>query len=324
MERKQLLGSVIDEIEHHFKLFTIEKKAYLALAIVAGLCLVGAVTLLALKVGNPTLVIVALGASGLVAIAAARSTAFFHSSTSLVEDVVKRYSKLSDPELVSSVETLKKKSELSLMLVAAGAVVVLGSAGVAFGRIAAVQAELAQARDETARANNAATGWKQSFDVAQRDYATLRKSVEGTYAAHVTLDQQVIELRVASRPLPAKPVPKAKGALMAVPEPMLYEFTLRLSSSPETLGSIRRVRYERALGPDHPEADPASGNLVHVAENRAEGFLVTYQAPNCAPIMKVSLERESGDTETFDVDQCARLAAAAAAAAAAQPAAAKK
>jgi len=322
MERKQLLGSVIDEIEHHFKLFTVEKKAYLALATVAGVCLVGAVTLLALKVGNPTLVIVALGASGLVAIAAARSTAFFHSTTSLVEEVVKRYSKLSEPELVSSVETLKKKSELSLMLVAAGAVVVLGSAGVAFGRIAAVQSELAEARDETARANNAAAGWKQSFDVAQRDYATLRKSVEGTYAAHVTLDQQVIELRAASRPLPAKPV--LKGALKAVPEPMLYEFTLRLASSPETLGSIRRVRYERALGPDHPEADPASGNLVHVAESRADGFLATYQAPNCAPIMKVSLERESGDTETFDVDQCARLAAAAAAAAAAQPAVAKK
>lgn len=319
MERKQLLGSVIDELEHHFKLFTIEKKAYLALAAVAGTCLVAAVALLALKVGNPTLVIIALGASGLVAVAAARSTAFFHSSTSLVEDVVKRYSKLTDPELVSVVATLKKKSELSLMLVAAGAVVVLGSAGVAFGRIAATQAELAQARDETARAQNAAAGWKQSFDVAQRDYAALKKSVEDTYAAHVMLDQQVVELRASSRPLPAKPVPKATAKAAAIPEPMLYEFTLRLASSPATLGSIRRVRYERVQADGHPAADPANAQVAHVGESRADGFLVTYQAPNCAPLMKVSLERESGETETFDFDQCARLAAAAA-----QPAVATK
>ena len=172
--------------------------------------------------------------------------------------------------------------------------------------------------DEAARAQTTAVGWKASFDVAQRDYAALKKSVEGTYAAHVLLDQQVVELRATSRPLPTKPVPRGTP-----PAPVVYEFTLRLASSPDTLGSIRRVRYERPQATDHPEADPANA-ATQVSETAADGFLATYQATHCAPLIKVSLERESGDTETFDVDQCARLAAAAAAAAAAQPAVAKK
>lgn len=320
MERKQLLGSVFDELEHHFKLFTVERKAYLALAAVAGVCLVGAVVLLALGIGNPTLVIVALGAAGLVAIAAARSTAFFHSSTTLVEELIKRYSKLSEPELVSAVATLKKKSELSLLLVAAGAVVVLGSAGVAFGRIALMQGELAQAHEETARAQTAAAAWKESFDGAKQDYATLRKSVEDTYAAHVLLDEQVLELRASARPLPGKPVPRAAARTVPAPapEPLLYEFALALASSPATLDSIRRVRYERPGAEDHPEADPAAAQLTHVGETRADGFRVTYQAANCAPNLKVTIERAAGDAETFDFDQCARLAAAAAAAPAAK------
>src|SRR5689334_15003514 len=184
MERKQLLGAVFDEIEHHFKLYGRERNVYLGLTVAAALSLLASVLMLWLQPGDHTAAVAALGAAGLVAFAAARATAFFHSVSKLVEDVVKRYSKLSEPEIVSSVEAMKKRSETSLLLFACAAAAVAGSVVYSYVRTHQMESVVAAANEESARKDAERVQLQNRFDAAQQGYVTLRDNVTA-YGAYV-------------------------------------------------------------------------------------------------------------------------------------------
>jgi hypothetical protein len=289
MERKQLLGAVFDEVDHHFKLYAVERKAYLALAGVAGACLLVTIGVLLVRPpANPALGVAVLGGAGLIAFAAARSAAFFHGTLRMVEEVVKRYSKLTEPELVSSVEALRKRSELSVMLLAIGVAAVVGSVAFAFLRVSRIGTAIEAARDETGRAQVDIARWQQSFASAQQDYAALKASVATLYAAHVTPQHHVIEVRAA-----AQKAPVARGA------PPALAFTLTLHGAPATLAAIRRVRYE-VRNPDAPEQ-------VLVAEDAAAGFRTTYTGTACLASIDVALEMADGTADAFAFDACRSL-----------------
>jgi hypothetical protein len=287
MERKQLLGAVFDEIEHHFSLFRLERNAYLALAAVAGLCLLVAIAALALgRAGNPAIAVAVLGGAGLVALAAARSTAFFHGALAQVEDVVKRYSKLSEPELVSSVEALKRRSELSVTLVAIGAAAVAGSVVFAFAGAARMERVVESAREDAARARADAARWQDSVAGAQRAYAELRASVAAAYGAHVTARHQVLEVRAAARKL-ERPTPGASHA-----------FTLTLHGPAEAMAAIRAVRYRMG---------DAGGQWL--SGEAARAFEARWQGAGCLSRIDITLEILDGSTESIVFDQCRSLGA---------------
>lgn len=289
MERKQLLGAVFDEIEHHFKLFTLERKVYLALAGVAGLCLLVAAVVLVVRPTPPlALTVLILGGSGLVAFAAARSTTFFHSSISTVEEVVKRYSKVSDPELLSTVAALKKKSEISVVLMAIGAVVVLGSAVFAMTRVWQVDRAIGIASEEAARRDVEIARWKESFNGAQQAYATLKSNAAALHPVHVTRDHELIEVRATAEQPAAKPRAVAPA----------YTLGLSLYSTQKGLSSLKRVRYQLP--------DPFGQALV--VEDASQGFKAAYVGNGCVAKIDVTLEMADGSSESFAFDQCRSLA----------------
>lgn len=290
MDRKELLGAVFDEIEHHFKVFKVERNAYLALAGIASLCLIAAAVVLVWQRGaSPALAAAILGGAGLVAFAAGRSSAYFHGTLSTVEQVVKRYSKISDPELVSTVDALKRKSETSLLLMLIGAGAVVGSVVFAFARVHAIEQAVDQAQEAGARAETEAAALKTSFAGAQQAYAALKASVTALHPVHVTLNHEVVQIRAAARPA----TPKSWGGAAA------YRFSLGLHSSPATLASIKRVRY-RVLYPDAPEQ-------THTAEDPASGFTASFNGPGCLSAIEVALEMQSGSADRLTFDQCASL-----------------
>jgi hypothetical protein len=302
MERKQLLGAVFDEIEHYFKLHAVERKVHLALAAVAGLCLIAGLVLLILRpAGHPAMAAAVLGAAGLIAFAAARSTVFFHATLALVEETVKRYSKLTDPEIVSTVETLKRKSSLSLTLVAAGAAAVIFSVGLALVRVAEIGNSVEAATEDAERARIDAERWKQSFAGSQQAYATLKDSVAALYGAQVTQAHQLVAVRVT-----ADKAATPRGA------PPNYVFSMALQSTPQTLSSIRSVRYEI----QHVNAEAQ----VLASEDPGAGFKASFAGTACAPRIDIALTMQDGTGEAFSVDQCRALGAPWAAPAAVNPA----
>lgn len=287
MERKQLLGAVFDEIEHYFKLFTVERNAYLALSGVAAACLVAGVVVLAVRPGaGPAIAVTVLGGSGLVAFAAGRSSAFFHSTIKMIEELVKRYSKLSEPDMVSSVAVLKKRSETSLLLMLIGAAAVSGSVIFAFVRTQAIEHAVGLAQEEAARAQTEAATWKASFAGAQHAYTTLKSAVTTLYPAHVTREHSLVEVRATAQRVAGKP---GKGTTAT--------FTLALHASPETLSSIKRVRYQVRY--------PGLEEHVFTSDDAATGFRTSYAGANCLSAIDVTLEMQSGPTDALTFDQCA-------------------
>ena len=290
MERKQLLGAVFDEIEHHFKLFTRERNLYLGLAAVAGVSLLTAIIVLATRPSvHPALAVAILGGSGLIAFAAARSSAFFHGAISAVEDLVKRHSKISEPEMVSTVSTLTKQSEVSQMLMIAGMMVVAGCVAFTLARVWVVSKAVDVANEEIDRAQTKASAWEHSFRGAQQDYATLKASVTALYPAHVTPDHQVIGVRTGVEQATVQP---KRGAA-----PAGHSFTLALHSTPAALSSLKRVSYRIR----YTEEQTLAG------KDATNGFTVSYVGPGCLSQVDVSLERPDGSTEAIAFDQCRSL-----------------
>lgn len=291
MERKQFLGAVFDEIQHHFQLFERERKVYLALAGVAGLCLLTAIVVLAAvrPLEHPAIPIAILGGSGLIAFAAARATAFFHGSIKMVEEVVKRFSKLSEPEMLSTVATLRKRSEVSVLLMGVGITVVLGSVVFATLRVQLMERELDRAADEIATVRNEAIGLKQSVTNTQRAYAALKDSVNEVYPGHVTPDHQVVGVRATAE----RPAGKPRAGTPP------HVFALGLHAAPSLLSSIKRVGY-RLRFPNVPEQSLTG-------EDASGGFRVSYPGEGCLSDVQVTLEMQDGSTDSFSFDQCRSL-----------------
>lgn len=291
MERKQLLGAVFDEIEHHFKLYERERNVYLGLAAAAALSLIASVLVLWLKPGDHTAAVAALGAAGLVAFAAARSTAFFHSVSRLVEEVVKRYSKISEPEIVSSVETMKKRSETSLVLFACAAVAVAASVVYSYVRTHRMEGVVAAANEQVARKDLEIAQAQNRFDAAQRGHETLKNNVTA-YGAYVLRENQVMDVRASLEPVKKKSAP---------PE---YVFSLMLNSSPEMLSRLRRVAYTLNV----PDAEGLKWEeLKFENSDPASGFRVNFNGRRCSSLVDVALEFAEGSTEAVAFNQCRAL-----------------
>lgn len=291
MERKQLLGAVFDEIEHHFKLYQRERNVYLGLAAVAALSLIGSVLVLWLKPGEHAVAAVALGAAGLVAFAAARSTAFFHSVSKLVEEVVKRYSKISEPEIVSSVETMKKRSETSLVLFACAAAAVIGSVVYSWVRTHQMEGVVAAANEQVARKDLEIAQVQNRFEAAQRGHEALKNNVTA-YGAYVLRENQVLDVRASLEPVKKKTAP---------PE---YVFALLLNSSPETLGRLRHVAYTVNV----PDTEGLKWEeLKFESTDPASGFRVSFNGHRCSSLVDVALEFAEGSTEAVAFNQCRAL-----------------
>jgi hypothetical protein len=291
MERKQLLGAVFDEIEHHFKLYQRERNVYLGLAAVAALSLVGSVLVLWLKPGEHSAAAVALGAAGLVAFAAARSTAFFHSVSKLVEEVVKRYSKISEPEIVSSVETMRKRSETSLVLFACAAAAVIVSVAYAIVRTQQMERVVAAANEQVARKDVDLAQLQKRFDAAEQGHVALKNNVSA-YGAYVLRENQVMDIRASLEPVKKKTPP---------PE---YVFSLLLNSSPEMLGRLSRVAYTANV----PDAEGLKWEeLKFESTDPASGFRVSFNGHRCSALVDVALEFADGATEAVAFNQCRAL-----------------
>lgn len=289
MERKELLGAVFDEIAHHFRLFTVERYVYLALALLAGLCLATAIVVLIVRpYANPSLAVAILGGSGLIAFAAARSTAFFNDSIRMLDEVVKRYSKLSEPEMRSAIAVLQKRSEVSMLLMGVGAAAVVGSVIFAFARVWLIGQAIDTAQQETARMQVEASSWKKNFAGVQQAYASLKNSVTALYPTHVTRNHQVIEVKAIAQPQPKK-----------APLGPTHSFTLALHAAPAVLSTVQRVRYQVR----HPDA----AEQLLVSEDLASGFAVSYAGSSCLASIDVALELKSGATDTLAFNQCRAL-----------------
>jgi len=293
MDRKQLLGSLFDEIKRHFKLYDRERNVYLGLAAAAALSLLGSVLMLWLRPGDHTAAVAALGAAGLVAFAAARATSFFHSISKLVEDVVKRYSKLAEPEIVSSVEAMKKRSEASLFLFACAAAAVIGSVVYSHVRTRQQERVVAAANDQIAQKENEIAQLQKRFDAAQQGYVSLRGNVVA-YGAYVLRENQILGVRASVEKVPQK----KKGA------PPDYKFALLLNSAPETLAKLRHVGYTVQL----PDAEGLNWEEQKFeSTDAASGFRVDFGGGRCASIVNVALEFAEGSTEGIVLNQCRAL-----------------
>lgn len=287
MERKELLGAIFDEIAHHFRLFTVERYAYLALALVAGLCLATAIVVLIVRpYANPSIAVAILGGSGLIAFAAARSTAFFNDSIRMLDEVVKRWSKMSEPEMRSAIGVLQKRSEVSMLLMGVGTAAVVGSVIFAFARVWLIGQEVDSAHQEAARMQVEASSWKKNVAGVQQAYSALKASVTALYPMHVTPNHQVVEIRAGAQPL------KKAGA-------GVHTFTLALHAAPEALATIKRVRYQVRY--------PGMADLVLASENAADGFATSYAGSGCLTEVGIELEMNNGTIDRMTVDQCRHL-----------------
>jgi hypothetical protein len=244
-----------------------------------------------LKPGEHSAAAVALGAAGLVAFAAARSTAFFHSVSKLVEEVVKRYSKISEPEIVSSVETMRKRSETSLVLFACAAVAVVASVAYAFIRTHQMGRVVAAANEQVARKDGELAQMQKRVDAVEQGQVALKNNV-AAYGAYVLRDNQIMDVRASLEPVRKKTPP---------PE---YAFSLLVNSSAETLGRLRHVAYTLNV----PDAEGLKWEeLKFESSDPASGFRVGFKGNRCSALVDVALEFADGATEAVAFNQCRAL-----------------
>lgn len=300
MERKQLLGAVLDEVQHQMTLFKPERAAYFALAFVAATCLIAATGLLFMHAASPELVIGVIGGAGLVAAAAGRTGWFFHSTFKLLDDLVRRFSKVTDADFESALGDLKRTSHVSLILIVIGGLFVIGGVVFTFARVRPLETEFGQKVLDVVKLETDVLMRKRSEQKARKDYEALKNSIEKTYGLHVMPDQGLLELKASAEPLPRK-----KNA------PAEYKYSVFLRASGEVLGGVKQVRYDLR--------DPAMSAQPLAADQSANGFLASYSGATCEPSVGIAIELKSGAKDAFDADLCRAVGQQPTAMAAARP-----
>ena len=286
MDRKEMLGAVLNELKHQMELFKPERVAYLALAGVAALCLLAATVMLIVQhAANAELAIGVIGGAGLVAAAAGRTGAFFGGFERLLDDLVRRWSKVTDSDFESALDKLKRTSHISLSLIVVGTVFVVGGVVFTFARVRPLETEFGQKVLDVVKLETDVLMRKRSEQKARQDYERLKGSIEKTYGLHVTADQGLLEVKTAVQPLP-----RAKGA------PQAYKFSLFLQGAPDTIGAVKQVRYDLR--------DPRMSEQPLAGDHAADGFLVSYSGVSCEPSVGIALELKSGARDGFDFDLC--------------------
>lgn len=198
-------------------------------------------------------------------------------------------------QLEQALQQLSRNSRGSIVMTLIGACALVGSLVYSATRLAPLEREIAEKRQNIAsfdqrlaELNASEAALQQQITEASARLAELRQNIEQLYAVKVSADNTVFELKAT-----------ALATGQGTDQRPIYDFSIFVNAPAATLNNIKQVSYLF----DHPSFRMREQTIIASAEQ----FRVGYIGWGCLTNVKTTVLYHSGEQIVIDFNMCKSL-----------------